>query len=189
MAAGYNAPLRDVRVQMPTLLQVLLDSPSLSRLRRNHALEHATIHLLSSRFPRILMVGRSDTRGFYLYGDVPTQAVEQAAIEALTRLQAGDQRLAIHPNCGTNYVTLGALAGTAAFLTLVGGKDERRRDRWARLPFTVLAATAALIVGQPLALAVQRYLTTQASPGSLRLQGVLQMSPAGIVLHRVLTSD
>jgi hypothetical protein len=94
----------------------LLDHPTLLRIRRNHALEHATIHLLSARPVRTLLVGRSDSRGFYLMGEVPTDDVESAVLQALARLRAGEARLAVHPNCGTNLVTGAALAGTASFL-------------------------------------------------------------------------
>jgi hypothetical protein len=173
---------------MPSLLQEILDSPKLSRIRRNHGLEHATIHLLTARYPRALLVGRSDAQGFYLYGDVPTEAVEQAVVEALDRLRAGEHRLALHPNCGTSFVTAGTLSGLAAFLTTLGPKDERRCDRWARLPFTILAATLGVIVAQPLGLAVQRHLTTKAAPGSLSLLGVQRPRPGGAVIHRVLTN-
>ena len=54
-------------------------------IRRNHALEHATIHLLSARHPHLSLVGRSDTAGFYLFGNVPTELVDEAVHEALSR--------------------------------------------------------------------------------------------------------
>ena len=59
----------------------------LDRIRRNHGLEHATIHLLSQRFPGVFLAGHSDTQGFWLFGQVPLEAVAQAAQEALERLR------------------------------------------------------------------------------------------------------
>lgn len=97
---------------------LLLSHPAISRIRRNHALEHATIHLLAARFPQRPIVGRSDTGGFTLFADLPTEAIEEAAAEALARLRDGDRRMALHPNCGTNLLTTGVLTGSAAFLGL-----------------------------------------------------------------------
>ena len=38
--------------------------------RQHHAIEHATIHMLSARFPRQSFSGFSDPRGFTVYADV-----------------------------------------------------------------------------------------------------------------------
>ncbi|MER3469342.1 MAG: hypothetical protein C4314_05250, partial [Thermoflexus sp.] len=65
----------------------LLEWSPVRRIRRNHALEHATVHLLSQRFPGQPMAGRSTPSGFYLYGNVPMEAVVAAAHEALERLR------------------------------------------------------------------------------------------------------
>jgi hypothetical protein len=44
-----------MEVQMPTLLKdvfkALLGAPGVSNIRRNHGLEHATLHILAERFP------------------------------------------------------------------------------------------------------------------------------------------
>jgi N-methylhydantoinase B len=55
----------------------------LQALRRNHALEHATLHVLAQQFPQALLAGRADARGFVLYGSVPGAAVQAAAHSAL----------------------------------------------------------------------------------------------------------
>jgi hypothetical protein len=64
------------------------------------------------------VMGRSTPNGFILYGDLPTDAVHEAAQEALERLRAGEHYLAVHPTCGTNAVAAGTLAGLGAFLVL-----------------------------------------------------------------------
>ena len=53
-----------------TLLQPVLDIPYIRKTRRNHGLEHATIHLLSQRVPGLRIVGRSDSGGFWLWGAI-----------------------------------------------------------------------------------------------------------------------
>jgi len=170
---------------MPTLL----DHPTLLRTRRNHALEHATIHLLSARLPRPVLVGRSDARGFYLLGDVSTDVLGQVVQEALARLRAGEARLAIHPNCGTNLLTGAALAGSASFL--VAGLTRRRRwsdwlDQW---PLALVAASLGLILAQPLGTALQRRITTEARPGGLQVVAVRRIRNRTPALHRVLTDS
>ena len=52
----------------------------LSRIRRNHGLEHASIHVLSETQGNFSAQGNSDHRGFHLniYGDIAEEAVETA---------------------------------------------------------------------------------------------------------------
>ena len=134
-----------------------LQIPFIAQTRRNHALEHATVHLLNQRYPSAQLVGWSTPYGFYIYGHVPTPAVQHAVSEALTRLRRGEKHLAIHPRCGTNLVTAGTLVGLISFLAMLPGDRESRRER---LPLVVLLATLALIVAQPLGLLVQERITT-----------------------------
>src|SRR5947207_2421095 len=87
------------------------------RIRQNHALEHATITILSGYVPNLRISARSSSRGFIIFGDVDLGQLRRALDEALRRLQAGEAELAIHPNCGTNVVvgvsllTFGTLLG------------------------------------------------------------------------------
>jgi hypothetical protein len=174
---------------MPTILDPLLNMPFFSRIRRNHGLEHATIHLLAASGAKRTLVGRSDAEGFYLYGNVATQEVEQAVNQALARLKAGEHQLAIHPNCGTNLITAGMLSGLAAFFSLGG---MRRQDSWQdrlfRLPTAILLTTLALIVAQPLGTAAQRHLTTDGDPAGLEIIEVRPLSISGQTIHRVRTN-
>jgi hypothetical protein len=165
----------------------ILNRPLLSRLRRNHALEHATIHLLSARYPWGTFVGRSDGQGFFLFGDVPGTAVRAAAAEALDRLRAGDSRLSIHPNCGTNLLTSGLLGASAAFAAFAGSSTSR--SRLSRLPMAILLTMLALLAAQPLGTALQRSVTTQADPETLRLDEVRTWKRGRTTLHRVRTTD
>ena len=89
---------------------------TIARIRRNHGLEHATIHVLSEGHKRFSAQGNSDHRGFHLniYGDVTGEEVAAAVAEAHRRLRAGERHLAVHPNCGTVLVTTAMLATLAA---------------------------------------------------------------------------
>ncbi|MCJ7511575.1 MAG: DUF6391 domain-containing protein [Anaerolineales bacterium] len=167
-----------------TLLLHLLHS--LDRVRRNHALEHATLQLLNRSHPQALLIGRSDRKGFLLYGAVPIEAAGLAVFGALQRLRAGEARLAIHPNCGTNLITSATLATLATALALGGARGTRQRLE--RMPLAILASLAALLIARPAGRLAQRYLTTQADIGGLQVLSIERLARPGPVIHRVRTS-
>ncbi len=173
---------------MLSRLHSLLYVPTLSRIRRNHALEHATIHLLSHRYPRRSFIGRSDAGGFYLYGHVETSVLEETVKEALERLRLGEHQLAIHPNCGTNLATSALLAGGTSYLALLGTEGEGWRRRLDRLPNAILLTMGALLLAQPLGQAAQKHLTVQANPEDLEVIVVQRIGEDPRPFHRVVTS-
>jgi hypothetical protein len=156
-------------------------------VRRNHGLEHATIHLLGARYPRTVLVGRSDFSGFFLWADLPGEAVAEAAQAALDRLRNGDRRLAIHPNCGTNLLTAGLLAGTGAYLSLTGSSARGGHDRGDRLATAILASLAGLLIAQPVGTLLQARLTTEGDPRGLEIHSVRTWSRGGRRIHRIRT--
>jgi hypothetical protein len=164
----------------------LLDLQPISRTRRNHALEHATLHILSRKFPNITMAGVSSPNGFTLIGDVTTEDVAEGAIEALKRLRDGEADLALHPNCGTNFAVSGIVAGLAAWLgTLGSGKEIKRKLE--RLPLIVLLATTAIVITRPLGPLIQKKITTASNPEGLELERIETSVRLGLRLHRVIT--
>lgn len=167
-------------------LQTLLDVPFIRRIRRNHGLEHATIHLLSRRVQNLRMVGRSDAGGFWLYGDVDTEPIRESVHGALERMRAGEHKLAIHPNCGTNLITMATLGTVATFATLAGSERERF-GKVSRLPLLMLGLLASTVFGQPLGMRVQKYVTTLGDPGDLEVVSIERRSRGGVTAHRVST--
>lgn len=163
----------------------LLEIGLVRRVRQNHAVEHATITLLMARNRGLSLVGgRSNQRGFYIIGAVATDRLAAAADEALTRLQRGEAELAIHPNCGTNLLTTGAMAGLA---TWAATAISRRRQ--ASLPdhmaVAVLAATAAVVVSRPVGLRLQRDVTTLADVAGLQVASITRRQLGRMVVHFV----
>ena len=163
----------------------ILDLPVLSRVRRNHGLEHATITILSQRFPYRPFSGYSTPGGFFILGDVPTADLREAVIQALVRLNNGERHLAIHEHCGTNYVTSGFVAGGLAWLGMAGARN--RRDRVERLPLAIALAVLGLIVSQPLGPAIQARVTTSGDPQGLSIVDVFPLRFGQLTLHRVVT--
>jgi hypothetical protein len=150
-------------------------------------LEHATITLLAQKQRGVVMVGRSTPNGFYLHGNVSTEAVAEAAHEALRRMKNGEHYLAVHPNCGTNFVTAGVFAALAAFVGFLGANNWR--SRWGRLPIVASLITFALIFSLPVGMTLQREITTSSDMRDLQIVRVTRGARAGVVTHFVATAD
>lgn len=155
----------------------------ITTLRQNHALEHATISVLTRKVGlNVRMVGRTTTDGFYLYGDIPTEAIREAAKEGLARLQGGEQELAVSPFCGTNIAVAGIMAGIACLLAL-GGKDRKRQVTRA-----IVVATWAIIAAQPVGRIAQKYLTTTPSLANVTIKRITRRGIGTRILHKIETT-
>ena len=171
-----------------TLLQTLLNWGPVDQVRRNHALEHATLHILAKKHTNQFLGGHSDARGIRIIGNISTEEIQLALDEALARLQSGEKTLAYHPNCGTNYSTAGILAGTAAWLgTLGSGKSVKEKAN--RLPLVIMLVTSMLIFSRPLGPFLQKYITTKSDPGTLKVFEIQRHDFANFVFHRIMTID
>ncbi len=164
----------------------ILDLYPISRIRRNHGLEHATIHILSKNFPAKSFSGISSPFGFTIIGDVTTEDVAEAAIDALKKLRAGQADLAMHPNCGTNYAIAGIMAGLGAWLGTIGAGNSTEK-KLERLPVMMTLATAALVLTRSLGPFIQKNVTTTGQPDDLELTKVETSVRGGLRMHRVLT--
>lgn len=153
-----------------------------SRTRRSHALEHATIHLLNRRLPAARFAGFGTPYGFYLLGHVPTDDLQETVTQALLRLKRGESQLAIHPRCGTNTVTAGTVVGLVLFLATLPGDRRSRRER---LPLVILLSTLTLLLVQPLGALVQESITVDADQETTRIAGVERRFLGKIPLHLV----
>jgi hypothetical protein len=171
---------------MPKETTGILELPLINRIRRNHALEHATLHMLAKHHPNTSMGGYSNTSGFWIMADVPIEDVRDSVDEALARLRAGESKLAIHPNCGTNFITTGTLAGLAGAAALFGA-GKRWQDKVGRLPLAASMATLVLIFSQPLGLSIQEHITTSGVPGSLEVVEIIKTQRGRMTFYRITT--
>jgi hypothetical protein len=150
------------------------------RTRQHHGIEHATIHILSGRFPGQRFTGLSDPTGFTIFGEVDEEAMRRAAGDALLRLQAGEKSLAIHPNCGTNLATTGILA-TAAAMIGAAGRGRGLLDKFAT---ALLLVIPAIIISRPIGMRIQGY-TTTGDVGDRWLVDIRPIKIGGVHAHRV----
>lgn len=160
------------------MLKRLVDS-----VRRNHALEHATIAILLSRQGPMRVVGRAVTDGFYIYGDVPTERLREFADEALDRLQHGEAHLAVSPLCGTNIAVAGVLAGVGSYLALGAGPR-----RLGGISGAIIAAMLAVLAAQPLGRLIQKHYTTSPDLAGVRIVSVRALNRRFLRVHKVRTA-
>ena len=127
-------------------------------LRRNHALEHATIVVMMERSPGRKFNGFSDDDGFFVQGVRSTDEVDSAAREALSRMRAGEKGLAVHRNCGTTIVAANLLAAVF-FLGAIG---LGLYMNWPLYIMILGGIALSLLLRVPLSLLLQRFVTTDA---------------------------
>ena len=167
-------------------LDEVLNQDLPNRVRSNHALEHATLHVLQEKGNTARLGGISDAGGFYIFGDVGTETLLLAAREARERLMAGESHLAVHPNCGTN-IAVGALAaGGLAWMGMWGTKGKLGR-RLLRMPLAVLMGLVGYQVAKPLGPKVQEQITTNADVSQMEILEVVRQDVMGNPVHRVTT--
>jgi hypothetical protein len=151
------------------------------RIRQNHALEHATITILSGMIPNLSISARSSSDGFIVFGDVDLGLLRRALEEALQRLQAGEAELAIHPNCGTN-LAVGVSLITIG--TLIGLASSQTRTRVATAAASSFAGWAA---ARPLGEYVQRHFTTLPDLQGVRVTEIARRQFLGFTFITVRT--
>jgi hypothetical protein len=130
-------------------------------LRRNHALEHATIAVMMERQPGRKLNGFSNDDGFYVQGVRSLEEVDSAAREALDRLQGGEKKLAIHRNCGTTIVAANLLAAVAFIGVIAAGLFMGMEIGLNFYLLLVAGMLFSLALRVPLSLFLQRFVTTQ----------------------------
>jgi hypothetical protein len=152
-------------------------------VRRNHALEHATISILLNRHGPMRIVGRAVSDGFYIYGDVSTERLRELADEALQRLQKGESHLAVSPLCGTNIAVAGVLAGLGSYAALGAG-----RRKLGGVSGAIIAAMVAVVAAQPIGRLVQKHYTTSPDLDGIRIVSVKPLTKRLMHVHKVRTA-
>ena len=129
-------------------------------LRRNHALEHATIVVMMERQPGRKLNGFSTDDGFFVQGVRSLEEVDSAAREALERLKGGERKLAIHRNCGTTIVAANLLAAIF-FLSALGIGIYLGLSIINLFLLVIGAMLLSFVLRVPLSLFLQRFVTTE----------------------------
>ncbi len=175
----YVDPVRDSELVkqlgfIPGLREFLM-------IRQVHALEHATVWMLSDltglskdklsssylSTDNETIGGLSTEKGFYLYGEINPLQLKRAVNSALNRLQKGEWDLALHPRCGTN---------SSVAMLLTAGMTMTAHFSLPREPIHQffgmgLATLAANYLAPDIGIYVQKYITTSI-PFNLKLKKI-----------------
>lgn len=159
---------------------IFVDAPVLRPLMNTpkiHALEHATIAVLSSQFNRKNFSGLSLPVGFFLVGEASIEEVRDAFDIALSRLKAGETTLALSKNCGTNIAVTGALCALTAVAAFSGTKSTKERLK----RFDLLALSLGFLsrIGPELGMLVQKKVTTDPNVAGLNVTEIKQTTIFG----------
>jgi Domain of unknown function (DUF6391) len=142
-------------------------------LRRNHALEHATIAVMMEREPGSKFNGFSTDEGFFVQGVRSKEEVDSAAREALRRLRGGEKKLAVHRNCGTTIVAANLLAAVFFLVALGVGLYLG----WDVYLLILGGIVLSLLLRVPLSLLLQRFVTTDAELSNAEVGWVEPANP------------
>ena len=145
-------------------------------LRRNHALEHATIVVMMEREPGRRLNGFSTDDGFFVQGVRSLAEVESAAREAIRRLHNGEKGLAIHRNCGTTIVAANLLAAVFFLAALGVGLSLE----WPIYLLIVGSIILAFALRVPLSLLLQRFVTTDSDLSNAEVGWVEPAKPGDL---------
>ena len=89
-----------------------------SRLRKNHALEHATVNILEKEYGYRRLSGYATEEGFYIIGAGNVNYVLEAAHRGLQLMKNGQRELAVHINCGTSRIVANFVSAIIFLLLL-----------------------------------------------------------------------
>lgn len=181
--ADFYYPIPDLDSELIEKLGFIPGLKEFLVLRQVHALEHATVWMLSNldravNYKNLLdfsakdnqsIGGLSTEKGFYLYGEINPLKLKRAVTLALTRLQQGEWNLAIHPRCGTNSsvetMLSAGMALTAHFLL--------PQEPVEQLLGFGLATALARYLAPEVGMSVQKYITT-AIPFNLKIKNIVK---------------
>ncbi len=152
-------------------------------VRRNHGIEHGTVTVLLEQGFSPPMGGNATPSGFYIYSGASADKVEAAAMEALSRMAAGEGELAVSPYCGTNLVVSALVAAVGAYLAArVSGS---RRPTFSAL---LWGALASAVFARPLGALVQKHCTTLPDVEGVEIVSVTHRRVGPVGIHKFETA-
>lgn len=142
-------------------------------LRKNHALEHATINVIEKEIGRKgVLSGYARENGFYVFGQIDPHIVFEASEIGREKLLNGEEDYAIHDRCGTSI-------GVASFLTIIIFIILIILSSSLNLFLLILAILLGQILGPPLGKIVQKYFTVDTDVKDIRIVDV-EYNPTNI---------
>ena len=143
-------------------------------VRRSHALQHATMNVIEERFGRGGLEGRALEHGFTLDGAASADVVLTSAQEGLSRLKAGERRLAVRRRCGSTLAPAGFLCAMVFLGVLLAANQLSLLN-------VVLAVLLANALAPAISNLLQRRISGAADVSGQRIVGLAgrPLPPAG----------
>lgn len=151
-------------------------------VRRNHAIEHATVNVLEARYGQRALDGFATHDGFRIRGAVDPALLLDAAREALARLQRGDRALAVLPRCSTTLVGSFSLSWLLVTLALLVGTLATAINM-------LLAALLAALTAPMVSTLLQRWLTTSMDVKGMSIGSIELLRPRGLLGMQVAGAE
>lgn len=154
------------------------------KVRKNHAMEHATINIIDEKSGLAGLSGMASENGFAIRGMVDPDDVLGAAREAQRRLSAGEKGLALSRRCGTTIVVVNTISAMIFILILL------LTGKLGLVPVLV-SFLAAYFLGPLASPWVQRFITTDPDVGRIEVTGVETRSRSARLLgsHVLIPSE
>ena len=153
-------------ITLITVPQQIINIAKNKAIRRNHALEHATINVLEKYAGgRLPLSGLAQKNGFIISGTQDPNLVVEAAQEGLSFLKKGECQLAIHRNCGTSIAIANFLAALLFLIFLI-------QTGHFSIFAIVIALLLANLLGPYLGKFIQKYFTTSCDVEDLEIVGI-----------------
>ncbi|HBY57799.1 MAG TPA: hypothetical protein DEG96_08095 [Candidatus Atribacteria bacterium] len=153
-------------ITLITVPQQIINIAKNKAIRRNHALEHATINVLEKYAGRRLpLSGLAQKNGFIISGATDPDLVVEAACEGLYLLKKGECQLAIHRNCGTSIAIANFLAALLFLIFLI-------QTGYFSILAIIIALLVANLLGPYLGEFTQKYFTTSCDVKNLEIVGI-----------------
>ena len=163
----------------------IIPAKVLAHIRKNHAMEHASIHVLTRSMPGVSFAGYSFIKGFWILGKADLQNVQKGVEMAYARLKNGERQLAVHPNCGTNLAVTGLCTAAAAMISLKFEPDDD--SDFSRFSALTTAGLFGALAGRPLGPKIQQHITTDADVSDLSIVSIHCSSLRGTPIFFVET--
>ena len=139
-------------------------------VRRNHAIEHATVSILTEQKIKSAVIGFAIPSGFIIYSKSNKDEILSAANHGLKLMKSGVSEISISQFCGTNLVVAALLTGVS---TLLLGKILGKKSK------NILNITSGFLLStllsKPIGRIVQKYVTTDSNVKNIQIKNIVSL--------------
>ena len=151
--------------------------------RRNHAIEHATVSILTEQKLKSAILGFAIPSGFIIYSKSDKDEILSAANHGLKLMKSGVSEISISKFCGTNLVVAAMLTGVS---TILLGKILGKKSK------NILNITngflLSALLSKPIGQLVQKYVTTDPNVKNIQIGNSRSLKVGTFHVHFISTN-